>query len=55
MPILKAIARLTNFKCEFKLPYQASNGISSLMKAMCPNDSEMTANLYKAKMLLHGL
>ena len=50
--LLKAVAQLTNLKCEFNLLYRAVDGIGSLMKAMCPNDNEMTANFYETKKLL---
>ena len=55
MSLLKAVARLTNLKCEFNLPHRAVDGIASLMKAMCPNDNEMTTNFYETKKLLAGL
>ena len=55
MSLLKVVARLTNLKYEFNLPYQAINGIASLMKAMCPNDNDMTTNFYETKRLLSGL
>jgi len=44
MSLSKAIAWLTNLKCEFNLPRRAVDGIASLMKVMCQNDNEMTAN-----------
>ena len=53
--LLKAIARLTNLKWEFNLPHRAVDEIASLMKAMCPNDNEMTANFYETKKLLAEL
>jgi len=53
--LLKVVARLTNLKYEFNLPHRAIDGIASLMKAMCPNDNEMTANFYETKRLLSGL
>ena len=31
--LVKAVARLTNLKCEFNLPHQAIDGVSLLMKA----------------------
>jgi len=46
MSLLKAVAHLTNLKCEFNLPYRAVDGIASLMKEMCPNDNEITSNFY---------
>jgi len=52
---LKAVARLTNLKCEFNLPHRAIDGVASLMKVMCPNDNEMTANFYETKRLMSGL
>ena len=32
--LLKAVARLTNLKCEFNLPHRAIDGVASMMKAM---------------------
>ena len=55
MSLLKAVARLTNLKCEFNLPRRVVDGIASLMKAMCPNDNEMTTNFDEAKKLLARL
>ena len=55
MSLLKAVARLTNLKYEFNLPHRVVDGIASLMKAMCPNDNEMTTNFYETKKLLAGL
>ena len=55
MFLLKVIARLTNLKCEFNLPHRAIDGVASLMKAMCPNDNDIMANLYKTKRLLSRL
>jgi len=55
MSLLKVGTRLTNLKCEFDLPHLAVDGIASLMKAMCPNDNEMTTNFYETKKLLAGL
>jgi len=52
---LKAVARLTNLKCEFNLPHRVVDGIASLMKEMCPNDNEMTSNFYETSRLLAGL
>jgi len=53
--LLKAVARLTNLKCEFNLPHRAVDGVASLMKAMCLNENEVTTNFYETKRLLSGL
>ena len=52
---LKAVARLTNLKCEFNLLHRVVDGIALLMKEMCPNDNEMASNFYETKRLLAGL
>ena len=41
MSLLKAIARLTNEKCEFNLPHRAVEGIAAFMKEICPNNNEI--------------
>ena len=55
MSLLKAVARLTNLKCEYNLPYRAVNGIASFMKDICPNNNDMVGNYYETKKLLAGL
>jgi len=52
---LKAVARLTNLKCEFNLAHRAIDGVASLVNAMCPNDNEMMANFNETKRLLSRL
>jgi len=55
MSLLKAVARLTNLKCEFNLPLRAVDRIPLLMKEMCPNDNEMSLNFYETKRLSASL
>ncbi|XP_074299012.1 uncharacterized protein LOC141630015 [Silene latifolia] len=55
LSILEAASRLTNFKCEFKIPHRAIDNIASLLKDMCPTDNKMTDTYSKTKKLLEGL
>ena len=55
MLLLKAVAKLTNLKCEFSLPHRAVDGIAAFMKEICPNNNEMVGNYYEIKQLLSGL
>jgi len=55
MSLLKAVARLTNLKCEYNLPHRVIDGIASIMKEICPNNNDMSSNYYEVKKLLAGL
>ena len=55
MSLLKAVARLTNVKCEYNLSHRAVDGIASFMKEICPNNNDTVGNYYEIKKLLAGL
>jgi len=55
MSLLKAVARLTNLKCEYNLPSRAVDGTTSFMKEICLNNNDMASNYYEVKKLLAGL
>jgi len=55
MSLLKAVARLTNLKCEYNLPHQAVDVIATFMKEICLDAKDMAGNYYEIKKLLAGL
>jgi len=55
MSLLKAVACLTNLKCEYNLPHRAVDAIASFMKEICPDANYMARNYYEIKKLLTGL
>lgn len=55
LSLLSVAARVTNMKCEYNIPHRAIDGITSLMREICPDDNKMTNSFYATKKLLKGL
>jgi len=55
MSLLKAVACLTNLKCEYNLPHRAVDALATFMKEICPDTNDMAKNYYEIKKLLAGL
>jgi len=55
MSLLKAVAHLTNLKCEYNLPHRAVDVTATFMKEICPDTNDMAGNYYEIKKLLIGL
>ena len=55
MSLLKAVARLTNLKCEYNLLHRAVDAIATFMKGICPDTNDIARNYYEIKKLLAGL